>query len=84
MYSYFLNHIIEYFLVYIVFAAGTWTLFSNNDGLIKLIIILGLGGVYFVWAVWHHIDDHAKLDFSVIMEYVSMLILVMWILFSIV
>lgn len=82
VYHYLINHIIEYLLVYLVFAAGIWTLFSSNNPMVKLVIILGLGGIYFVWAVWHHLDDHTDFDFSVMLEYVSMLILVMWILFS--
>jgi hypothetical protein len=82
MYQYILNHIVEYALVYLVFSAGLWTLFSSNSLVVKVIIIFGLGSVYFVWAVWHHLDDHPNFDLSVLMEYVSMLVLIMWILFS--
>ena len=77
-----LSHAIEYLLVYVVFAAGVLTLLSSNSPLIKAVIIFGLAGVYFIWTIWHHMDDHEGIDFSVFMEYASILVLVVWILFS--
>lgn len=84
MYRYVLNHLVEYVLVYVIFSAGLWTIFSNNALPVKVIIIFGLGSVYFVWAIWHHLDDHPDFDLGVLMEYVSILVLIMWILFSLV
>lgn len=82
MFSYFVSHIPEYLLVFLIFATGVWTLMSTSHVLIKLVIIIGLAGIYFIWAVWHHVTDHKKMTFAVVMEYVSVLALVLWILFS--
>lgn len=83
MNKYIISHIIEYTLVYIVFATGVLTILSSNSPVIKGIIIFGLIGIYFIWTIWHHMDDHEGVDFSVVMEYISILALVVWILVSI-
>ncbi len=84
MIQFIFNYGIEYFLIFLIFVTGIWTLFGVQSVFVKTIIIFGLLGIYFIWAVWHHLNDEKKVNFNVIMEYIAVIMLVGWILFSVI
>lgn len=74
---------IEFFLIILIFATGVWTVMSAHSPTVKAILVFGLMGVYFIWVIWHHMSDGKKINFSVVMEYLAVIVLVLWILLTV-
>ena len=82
--KYIVSNAVEYLLVFLIFATGVWTLFLIESLAIKIGVITGLAGIYFIWAIWHHLNDDNELSFEIVMEYFAVIALVIWILLNIV
>jgi len=74
---------IEFFLIFLIFSTGVWTFMSTHSVIVKIILLFGLVSVYFIWAIWHHMSDDKKINFNVLMEYVAVIVLVLWILLTV-
>jgi len=83
MLQFIIKYGIEFFLIFLIFATGVWTVLSAHSTFVKAILLFGLLSVYFIWAVWHHMSDEKKVDFNVMMEYAAVVVLVLWILLTV-
>jgi len=73
---------------YIVLAAGLiigvlgYRIFSTNQQ-VEIILIISLGGFYFIWGIWHHFRE-GDLHVKIILEYLLIAVLAVVLLLSLI
>lgn len=71
------KHLLQFFLLILVFALGVFIYFASPDYNIKRITVVALALIYPVWGVWHHYE-HGHLNRQITWEYslVGLLVLI--------
>jgi len=82
MYTYLKNHVFQYILILILFAITVTAVSTPIDYVQKLVFIAISLFVYFLWAIWHHWEDH-KLTKETWFEYIALMLLLFWLLITI-
>lgn len=82
MYRYLQNHLFEYIIIILLFAVTVTALSSPIDYIQKLLFVGISVIIYFIWAVWHHWEDH-RLTKETLLEYMALALLLFWLLITI-
>ncbi len=83
MREYITKHFAQYVLMMLILITGVVTIFSEIDQSVKLLTIVSLSAIYFIWGIWHHWEDHAKITLTTAAEYALVALLIFWVLLSV-
>ncbi|NCS32032.1 hypothetical protein GW793_00895 [bacterium] len=81
MLHYVRHHIFQYFLILLLFAITVTSISTPIPSFQKFFFVGVAIIVYFIWAMWHHWEDHS-LTKSTLLEYIALAGLLFWLLIT--
>lgn len=75
--EYFIQHIFEYLLVFLILVTCALTLFLTPDEATREAVVFGTAALYPLWAIFHHWEE-GTLKASTILEYLAFTALILW------
>lgn len=79
--TYIKNHFLQYFTILLLFSITIFAVSSPISMFYKIMIIVFVASVYFIWTIWHHWEDH-QLSTNTILEHLLITAVLIWLLFS--